>query len=155
MNNTSGTIFNGSPDKDKIEELSRLNKVVEGSNRVIFSTKSVFPIDFFPDEIVIEENKIDIKLGMFFFSKKIVSAPIATLNTAAATADLFFGTLRLEIEGDNANPRQICFLWPSEAMKARRVISGLILCHKQGIDLSKFDIEYVKKKVEEIGATAT
>src|SRR5688500_3528089 len=36
----------------------RLDEVVHGTARVLLSTKSLFPWDLFPDELIIDENKI-------------------------------------------------------------------------------------------------
>src|SRR5687768_6675998 len=36
----------------------RLDEVVAGTGRVLFQAKSIFPFDFFPDELVVDENKI-------------------------------------------------------------------------------------------------
>lgn len=135
-------------------EVAKLKSVVTESNRVLFRAKTVFPFDLFPNELVVQENKVDINYGLFFYSKTLISMPIANINMASASTSIFFGTLSIEIEGNNENPNKVTFLSATDAVRARRFINGLVLCYKDNIDLSSLDLDYVKKKVEEIGSTA-
>lgn len=52
-------------------QLKKLNNLINNSHRILYEAASVFPFDFFPDRIVIDENKINIIHGVFFYSNKI------------------------------------------------------------------------------------
>lgn len=134
-------------------ELEKLEKVVEKGNDVLFRATSLFPFELFPDEVIIEKNKVDFTFNEFFMTAKYVSTPIATINHAAAVTTPFFGSLSLEIEGDNENPKTVCHLSIPDAMRAAHIINGLIICNKERVDLTNINNTVVRAKVEEIGKT--
>ena len=139
------------PPKDDIEEEKKFERTLESSKRVLFSAKSVFPFDLFPDEIVIDENKVDIVYGIFFYSREVFSIPLMNINSAKSTTTLLFGELSIELEGYNENPLPVKYLWNSDALSARRIINGLITLQKQNVNLTKLDLTRAKDQVEEIG----
>lgn len=155
MPKRQGTIFIDKKPLNKVKEddTNKLKRLVKQSHRIIFRAKAVFPFDFFPSEIVIDENKVDILDHVFFYSSQRYTILIKNINSATVSSDLLFGNLIIEIENNNLNPPPLRFLKKADAIKARRIINGMIVCMKEKIDLSKFDIEVVKKKVEEIGQT--
>lgn len=65
----------------------------------------------------------------------------------------FFSTLKIELGpgGFQQNPPSVKYLKKQEALKARRIIMGLIICHKEKVNLSKISKEELLDKVEEIG----
>lgn len=135
------------------DEKEKLQSLIDKTHRVIFRAKTVFPFDFFPDEIIIDQNKIDIVINIFFSSSDTVTIPFKIVQTAHVSTDLFFGTLTLNLEFSKENPVAVRFLTRTDAIKAKRIINGLAICEKENIDLSKFDIEDIREKVEEIGKT--
>ena len=70
---------------------------------------------------------------------------------------VFFATLKLELGpgGFQQNPPPVTFLFKKEAIKANRIIVGLIICHKEKIDLSGMSREEILRKSEEIGRHKT
>ncbi len=128
-----------------------LGKTYPGAHRVLFRARTVFPFDFFPDEIVIDENKIDMIYGIFFFSTEVFSISVKNIYGAMSITNLFFGSLEVEVSGYNKNPDPMKYLWGKDAAKARRIINGLVCCYKQGINTSVMDIKAAKVRVEEIG----
>lgn len=146
-------VIKESPPSQPLDDTAKLQNLVDRTHRVIFRAKTVFPFDFFPDEVIIDENKIDIVINIFFSSSDTVTIPFKTVQTAHVSTDLFFGTLTLNLEFSKENPVIVNFLKKSDAIKARRIINGLAICAKENINLSKFDIEVVREKIEEIGKT--
>ncbi|HRN70543.1 MAG TPA: hypothetical protein PLS49_05145 [Candidatus Woesebacteria bacterium] len=133
------------------DPIMELEKTAEAADRVLFKTKTIFPFDLFPDELIIDENKIDIISGLFFDSKDVFSIPISNISGVNSSFDLFFGQLRIEAWGLNKNPEPIRFLNKTDAAKARRIISGLILANKNEIDLKSIPEKVVRNKLERIG----
>ncbi len=125
--------------------------IVRASRRILLEAKNVFPFDLFTDKIIIDENKVDIIYGIFFYSKEVFSIPYNRISQATSTIGLFFGSITLEIQGYEQNPSVLKWLWRSDAIRARRMINGLVTAHQQGIDLTKLDLTGVKHLVEEIG----
>ncbi len=137
------------------EHAKKFGDVVKASRRVLFSSSNVFPFDFFPDKIIIDENKVDMVFGLFFFSQEVFSIPYNRISSASSSVGLFFGTLTVEIQGFEQNPPMLTKLWKQDAIKARRIINGLVTANRQGIDLSKLDLTNVSDLVEEIGTAQT
>lgn len=134
------------------KEKSKLQKAEIKAHRILFRAKAVFPFDLFPDEIVIDENKVDLVYGIFFFSRQVISVSINDLNGAISVTNLFFGSLQLEIRGYDHNPLPIRYLWNHEAERARRIINGLVACWKQQIDTSSLNLKSALAKIENIGS---
>jgi cell fate (sporulation/competence/biofilm development) regulator YmcA (YheA/YmcA/DUF963 family) len=61
--------------------------------------------------------------------------------------------LEFEIEGYERNPDPIRYFKRAEAVRAKRIIVGLIETQRQEIDLTKIDKEDALKKLEEVGAS--
>lgn len=150
----SGTIVPRSKVKGERKEVAKFEQTLKGSHNILFRCKSVFPFDFFPDELIIDENKVDVRHGLFFMSTQTTSIPYKNIIKATSTTGLFFASLVIEMEVYIQQPDPINFLWIKDAIKARRIINGLISAHKQGIDLSKIDLEQAKDEVEEIGVAS-
>lgn len=138
-------------DAEVVVEQNKLDKVLKASNRILFHAKSVFPFDLFPDEIIIDENKVDIIYGLFVATKEIFSIPHKSINSATSTTGLFFGSVKIEVTGYEGNPDPIKMLKNEDALKARRMINGLVTATRMNIDLSKLNIKELRDKVEEIG----
>ena len=133
------------------EAKQKIDKLTRGSHRTIFKATAVFPFDFFPDTIIIDENKVDIIVTTFFVTEQMYSIPIQNIIGADAMISLFFGTLTLETTGYKKSPPPITHLWNTDAVKARRYINALVMCNKDKIDLSKLEIPYLCQKLDEIG----
>jgi len=138
--------------RDKLKNnKQQLRRVTKASNRILFRVKAVFPFDFFPNELIIDENSVNIVYKYFFFSREVSSMPFENINACRSSVGLLFGTIYIELEGYNRNPPPLRYLWRKDAYMARRMITGLITCQKQQIDLRKLDLNEVKEKIMNIG----
>lgn len=133
------------------KQVDKFTDIVNASRRVLFQAHNVFPFDLFTDKIVIDENKVDIIFGTFFYSREVFSIPYNRLSGATSSIGLFFGSLAIEIQGYEQNPPVLKHMWRTDAIKARRLINGLVTAHRQGIDLTKLDLTQLMPLVEEIG----
>ncbi len=132
-------------------DIVKLNGLVEQSNRVLFTTKAIFPFDLFPNMIRLDENKLDIINNLFFFSEQVFPIAISDIKNVTVTTDLFFATLCVEIGGYETNPGPIKFLPKGDAVKLRRLIFGLMEAKKENIDLGSIPINELVPKLEQIG----
>ncbi len=134
------------------EEVSeRLDQLQEQTSNVIMELSNIFPFDFFTDRLIIRPTKIDLVYGIFFFSDYIFSMLIKDLKAVKVSTGLLFSTMNFELQGYETNPPKIKFLSNSKAMKARRIIAGLMAAHQNNIDLTQIPVEELTSKVEEIG----
>jgi hypothetical protein len=137
-----------------ITERERLDKTLERTRRTLLAIKTVFPFDLFPDIIRVDENKVEIIEKKFFVEEHIFPILIKNITGVVVTTNPFFATLKVEITGFDTNPDPITFLKKSDAIRAKRIIMGLITVQKDGkdgIDLSNIPLEEVRHKIEEIG----
>lgn len=137
--------------KSDPEEVKKFNHTLQAARQIIFRARNIFPFDFFPDEIVIDENKIDVIARIFFMSQQVYSIPYTYVTGATSSVGLFFGSLSIEIQGFEENPPMLKWLGRQDAIKARRIINGMVTAHRQGIDLKKLDLIAMRDKLEEIG----
>lgn len=131
--------------------VKKLDELVAKSQRILYKTKTVFPFDLFPDEIIIDENKIDIIVKPFFYTENIFPILLKNIHGVNINATLFFASITFELTGIEANPGEIRFLWQQDAYKIKRIVTGLTAAVKEGIDLSQIPQEELVAKVEEIG----
>lgn len=133
-----------------IEE-QKLIDLQNKTQRTLFTTQSVWPFEFFPDIIRIDENKVDLIYHTFFFNHYTFPVFIKNINGVTITTGIFFASLSIEITGFEKNPDSIHYLPKEEARKAKRIILGLVAANKDGIDVSKVPASRLLKTVEEIG----
>lgn len=115
--------------------------------------KAVFPFNFFPDEIIIDETKVSVYHRIFFFSKQIVSVDYKDILNVILDHSLFFATLELVGRFFAEQPISVKYLKKKDAILARRVIQGMIIAKKEGIDVSAINIGQLLDKVERVGQT--
>lgn len=137
------------------EEVKKLEKLVDATHSVLMKTKTVFPFDLFPDEVTIDENKINIVFREFFFSEDVHSIMIHLIKDVEVETSLLFGTIKIVPDGYPAQPIYVRYLKKSDALKIRRIIQGLMLSKKEGIDTTKLDEGELKEKVELVGHMRT
>jgi len=146
--NWLGQDTNTKPSK---KERDKLNHLVSKSETTLYEIKTVFPFTLFPDTVTIEEDKVVITYRRFFSSQTIFPILFENLLSTNIMTTIFFGTLVFEIEGFETNPEPVRFLKKREAIQAHKIITGLTLSTKQGIDLSSFSKEEVLRKIKQIG----
>lgn len=133
------------------ENTQKFEALVDKSHTVMLKIASVFPFDLFPDDVTIDVNQVNIIIREFFFSERRHSVYINNISDVFVDAGLFFGTLNIVDKGFVENTISIKYLWHRDAKKARRIIQGLVVAEKQGIDVCKIDDEHLVDKIEELG----
>lgn len=90
-------------------------------------------------------------MNIFLNSSEHKTFPISSISLATCGTSAIFGSVRIELFGEFGHSHIIDHLWRDEAVKAVMTINGLRSCHKANIDLSQFDLEYLKKQVALLG----
>lgn len=138
---------------DSSIDVQKLASLLKGSKRILLKIASMFPFDFFPDEITIDEYKVNVVSHEFFFSEDIHSITIEMIKDIEVAAGPFFATLKIVPDGYPGNPLVIRFLKKGEAIRAQRIIQGLMVARKQGIDPAKLDNPDFIESIEALGKT--
>jgi len=131
----------------KIEDLAKMTE-----NRLL-RIESVFPFDFFPDKLYIEQKQIVVVYKQFFFNTQEYSILIEDVLSPIVENGVFFSTLRLQLGpgGFQQDPPELRFLWKKDAQIVRQMIVGLLICQKEKIDLSHLAREELIQKILQIG----
>lgn len=130
----------------------KIQGLMQMTQNQLYKLSSVFPFDLFPDRIYIEQKQVIIISKQFFATSQDYQILIKNILMPIVESSIFFSTLRLEvISGTQHDPPIVRYLKKHEALKAKRIISGLMICDKEGIDLTTLPLEELIKKVEEIG----
>ncbi len=148
LNPKKGTIFG------KIHNpLGKLKRLASQSQNVLLTLKSIYPLDLFPDTVIIDENKVNIIRKDFFGAENIHSILIEDVTNVTVATGPFTATLDII---DSTNFRYpitytVRHLNIRKALLARRLIQGLISCKREGVDLSSCDNKEVLECLEELG----
>ncbi len=135
------------------ENTQKLNALVNADNQALFTFQTVFPFDLFPDRISIDRNKITITKRYFFFDRAVQSILIKDLMTVIGEESLLFATLHIV---DRLLPNKtitVMNLPKSDARTARRILEGLLISEKKGVDLTTIPNSELVPKLIEIGKT--
>lgn len=138
--------------KKKEQDQQKLDQLVAKSERILYRISTVFPFHLFPDELIIDENKVSLYDKQFFWSESIQSIRIKDIADIIIDTNPFFASITITEMSPRSNPIQLSFLWKKEAFKAHRIIQGLIVACKEEIDLSPIeDILLLLQKLENLG----
>lgn len=132
-------------------EVAKFKTLAAKSQRILLRIAAVFPFDFFPDEIVIDETKVNIINRIFFASENTHSIPFKGIRDVLLETSLFFGTLKICPDGYPGQPICVRFLPKRGAIKARQIIQGLMVVARENIDITNIPDADIINNVESIG----
>lgn len=124
-------------------------------SKVLYQLKSVFPFDPFPMTITIEPTIIHIVDQAFFFSHQVISLSMKDILTIEVDTGLLFATIKIQQALPIMPALEYKMFWKAEALKARRIIQGLILVGKQDLEISDMPIPELNHYLEKMGSTQT
>lgn len=131
-------------------EDQKIDELIKKTSRVIFKLSGLFPFDFFPDELTIDESKVNI-VEKGLINDTTYSIEIKDLGDVSVETNPLLATLTIVSTHNTEKPIVMKSLDPDQAKKARDILQGLIIGRDQKIDLTKIQDEHLAKKVEELG----
>lgn len=135
-------------------EKKKLDSLVQKTSRVLIRISTVFPFEFFPTIVTVDEKKVSISRGIFFSSRTIESILVKDIRTVIVSSNILFASVKIQL-GPMATAEQgpptIYWLWKNDADRLRRIILGLVACEEEDIDLSQFEKRDLIRKVDQIG----
>ncbi len=87
------TIFQNKRDLSSNDQ--KMNVLTKKSEKILFKSSAVFPFDFFPDEILIDENQVRIVIRRFFLAEQIETILIKDIQWVMVETAPLFGTLTI------------------------------------------------------------
>lgn len=139
--------------KDTKQQTNKLQVLEKNSERVLLRIHTVFPFVFFPDTIIIDEIKVSLVRMLFFFSYKTQTIPIHTIQDVNITTSIFFATLHILPVGYSATEQwiEIHYLKKNDAELARKIIAGLLVGTRAGVDLTKVETTHIASDLANLG----
>lgn len=138
---------------------STLVEIPTPTSRVVFKTDGVFPFDFFPDSLIIDELKVSYIFRKFIY-QQVNSILIKDIVDVTASNGLFFGSVQItggEFQGTSPEPGMekgpliVSYLKKNDAYLARQIILGLMIYSDQKVDTSRMPVTEVIQKARELG----
>lgn len=97
------------------------------SNRRLYSSRAHWLVDWFPDELVIQEKAISvIRNDMFFIASYVETMSVRDIGRVVYVKTPLFGSLRI-IGKNTQHELRIKGLKNDEALRAKSIIEGLLL----------------------------
>jgi hypothetical protein len=129
----------------------KLDRIADSSSRILYELRAVFPFNFFPDEIIIDETKVTIVSHMFFQSKETHSVMYQDIFNVVVDDSLFFATMIIADRFFSKVPTKVTYLKKAEALKAMRIILGMMVILKEKVNTQPLPLEELREKAERIG----
>lgn len=141
--------------KEDKSERQKLEELINKTALMLYKTSTVFPFDPFPDTIIIYVDQISVISREFFLSGRTHNIPVEDLGDVIADVSLLFATLSITDKGlsPGSGPVELKFLWKDDAIKAQRILQGLMVGQKKKIDFSKIKTPDLVEKIMELGKT--
>ncbi len=130
-------------DKNKLDELIRK------SNRSIVSISSVFPWNFFPNTIDVEESRVTFIFRQLFASQSH-SVDIKDISNVFIESGFFFATLQIVSKTYVQNDIKIEYLKKKDAYHTKDIIEGLRTFIQNDINSSNYEIDDLITKLNEL-----
>jgi hypothetical protein len=140
--------------RQKNETLEELAKVVEGAQEILARATTVFPLDIFPDTIMVDRSQVTITQRSFFFVGGTTSIRIEDILNVTANVGPFFGSVKISTRFfDPDKPYEITRLWREDALKLQAIIQGLVIAAKREIDTHNLDKDELVDGLTKVGQT--
>lgn len=131
----------------------KMSTLAQKSHIVLFRANTVFPFDFFPDTLVIDTVKVSIIQREFFASEYVTSILLKDVTDVIVERSLFLANLKITYSHHPMRPifAGIRMMKHWDAFRAKEILEGMLVVHREGIDLSKINPETVITFIENLG----
>ena len=150
------TATNDSQEKLAPEQSQVLNSLVSKTQNTLLTVRSIRIFDFFPDKLIIDENKVSFIYKDGFGIKSIHSVLIENITYVEAHTSLITGTLVVVDSSNYRHPIELKInnLRKDAAIRARKLIQGLVHAKNTKVDLSQLSPYDLENNLEELGRVA-
>ncbi|MCJ7826155.1 hypothetical protein MUP56_00895 [Patescibacteria group bacterium] len=138
----------------KEEDKQTVSDLIKKSNRRIISISSLFPWDFFPNTIEVEESRVTFIFRQFLASQSH-SVDIKDISNVFIQSSPFFATLQIVSRTFVQNDITIGHLDAKKAQRVKMVIEGLRTFVENNIDTSNYEVNELIAKIEEFHTNNT
>jgi hypothetical protein len=136
--------------KEEAKQKEMFINAVDDSSMPLLRIKSVFPFDFFPNELIVDMVKVTMVKKDFFFSGSSEAVYIKDIANVIVETGPFLSTLKIIDISYNTEKHNIQYLKRKDAFRARILIEGLVTAAKRGIDLCKLNRKEVVPYINQL-----
>lgn len=147
----SGSKYSASVSTTPDPNIEKLNVLASRSTRLLMRIHAVFPFNFFPDELILDENSITHRENRFFYTTQIRSISYEDIFNVTVEYGIVFGQLAVADKFFIQQPIVIHHLRQQDARRARRIINGMIIVKKEKVDATAIPLNLLIAKAEELG----
>jgi len=142
--------------KQNLTAPQNINSLVNKTHNTLLVVRSIRFFDFFPDKLIIDENKVSFIYKDAFGVKSIHSVLIENITYVEAHTSLMTGTLVVVDSSNYRHPIELKInnLRKESAIRARKLIQGLVHAKNSKTDLSEFSAYDLENNLEELGRVA-
>lgn len=138
----------------KEEDRQIVNDLVTKSNRCIISISSLFPWDFSPNTIQVEESRVTFIFRQFLATQSH-SVDIKDISNVFIQSSPFFATLQIVSRTFVQNDIRIGHLNAKKAQRVHMIIEGLRTLAEHNVDTSNYEVPELIAKIEEFHTNKT
>lgn len=129
-----------------------IKEMVKLSNEVLASARTVFPIDPFPDTVVLDRTTLNITKRTFFFSNDTFGIRIEDILNAQVNVGPFLGSLTIASRILSSEDHfTINNLWRKDAIHLKHMIQGYIIALHNEIEISHLSKKELMDTISELG----
>ncbi len=136
--------------EDKNEE-EKIHEVIHKVHEVLFTCKTRFPFDIFPDTITLDIEKISIRAWYFFLMGEITSYELTEFKKVVVDDAFFFSTVSFFGDDENKPALFLKNLNHGDALKIQGITNGILEAKKEQVDLTKIPENKLSEYLLEIG----
>lgn len=127
------TIFdNNQPRKARVDPVVRImreqgeiNLPATQVSRVLYKARGVWPFDFMPDDIIVEEERLIVINNYFPFGSDIGTLPMGRISSIEVTHALFFSSLNIQCTELHGYSAIVKWLRHKDAQQIKEIVDGI------------------------------
>lgn len=130
---------------------AKLDALVAQEGHPLFSVRSVFPFHFFPKVVSVDRKKISITDHVFLGAAQVQSVLVVDIATLVVETSLMFAELTIHDKLPGHKPIRVDYLPKRSTQKLHRIVEGLLIADRSGIDVTQISDAELVSKLEELG----
>lgn len=131
--------------------LSKLQTLVAQHKAPLLKLKNRSFFALFPTELIADYTKVTVVRKISLLSEQIRSVAYEDIFNVTVSTSVFFATIEIIDKLFPADPLSITHLPKQKASAARRIIQGMMIAKKEGIDVRTVQDEGLVNILEELG----
>lgn len=124
---------------------------IERSNEELASATTVFPIDVFPDTIILDRAKLTITHRAFLMVD-VMSIRIEDILNVSATVGPFFGSLTVATRVmSSVDHFTVKHLWKDDVLHLKHMIQGYVIARQNNFSTDHLSCDELKSTLRDLG----